>query len=554
VDKDSLKIMSSTIKMHQLSSEGITLVETLEKKREPMPNMEAIYFITPSEESIDILLSDFKSGSLYKAAHVYFTEEIPEHLFKTISKSEAAKKMKSLVEVNISFTAYESKVFHLDVEPTSSVVYSHESQGLLERMAEQLATLCSTLGEYPSIRYRAECGMNQKLAEILSQRLKSYKEAEPTMGEGQEKAKSQLIILDRGFDIKSPLLHELTFQAMAYDLLNIKNDVYKYTTSLDAPKEVILDENDDLWDELRHQHIADVSTLVQQKFKKFRDDKKIISSSGDKEKTSVRDLALMIKKTPQHQAEMSKFSLHMNVAEECMKNYTGYIDKLCKVEQDLATGTDAYGERFKDPMKNIVPVLLDADVTSNDKIRIILLYILYKQGISETNLNRLLEHAQITQEKSLVLKNMEKLGVTIVDDKSKSQSWSPKRKDRITESTYQMSRWTPIIKDIIEDAIDNKLDESHFPYQNDQRGLSKRANAPTSNRYGRWHKDKGEQTRNVSRVIVFILGGATYSEARSGYEVSKEKSSTWEVIIGGDTHLLKPEDFLYNVANLELVS
>ena len=39
-----------------------------------MPNMEAIYFITPSEESIDILLSDFKSGSLYKAAHVYVTE------------------------------------------------------------------------------------------------------------------------------------------------------------------------------------------------------------------------------------------------------------------------------------------------------------------------------------------------------------------------------------------------------------------------------------------------------------------------------------------------
>ena len=39
-----------------------------------MPNMEAIYFITPSEESIEILMSDFKSGSLYKAAHVYVTE------------------------------------------------------------------------------------------------------------------------------------------------------------------------------------------------------------------------------------------------------------------------------------------------------------------------------------------------------------------------------------------------------------------------------------------------------------------------------------------------
>ena len=109
-----------------------------------------------AEESVKLLMEDFsKSVTQYKAAHVYFTEAIPDHLFKTLSKSAAGKMVKSLVEVNISFTPYESKVFSLELQPNLSLAYSPDRSGMLERMAEQLATLCCTLGEFPSIRYRA---------------------------------------------------------------------------------------------------------------------------------------------------------------------------------------------------------------------------------------------------------------------------------------------------------------------------------------------------------------------------------------------------------------
>merc|ERR1712106_645782 len=367
VDKLSIRVVSSCTKMHQLSAEGVTIVETLEKARQPMHSMEAIYLLTPTEESVNSFISDFQSStsSTYKAAHVYFTEAIPDQLFKSLSRSGAAKKMKSLVEVNISFTPYESQVFSLDCQPSYSLFNSGKGtpaqSSYILKMAEQLATLCSTLEEFPSIRYRGECDGTRQLAMVLQDRLDKYKADQPSMGGGVEKAKSQLIILDRGFDITSPLLHELTFQAMAYDLLDIHNDVYKYEASQGAMKEAILDENDDLWEELRHQHIAVVSQNVTKKLKKFNSDKRIQSGP---DKSSIRDL----------------------------------------------------GEMIKNQMRNIVPVLLDQNVTIIDKIRIILLYIQSKNGISSENLMKLVQHAQIPEEQTLAIRNMAHLGVNVVVD------------------------------------------------------------------------------------------------------------------------------------------
>uniref|UniRef100_A0A674I6F4 Syntaxin binding protein 2 n=1 Tax=Terrapene triunguis TaxID=2587831 RepID=A0A674I6F4_9SAUR len=327
MDHPSMRILSSCYTMSDIVDEGIMLMEDINKPREPIPSLEAIYLLSPVEKSVQALINDFQGTPTftYKAAHVFFLNSCPKPLFKMLEKSRITKATKTLKEINMAFLPYESQVYSLDrpqiFHEWFSPHRSLEKNEQLAMLAEQIATLCETLEEYPAICYRKDHEDNFHLAHAVLAKLKVFKVYEPSMGEGPDNARSQLLIVDRSFDLMSPLLHELTYQAMAYNLLSIENDIYKYemTGTSDSREEALLDENDELWVQLRHMHIADVS--------KGQD---LTTSSLQ---ANIQDLSQILRKMPKYQRELNKYSTHLNLAKHCMRHFKGTVEKLCSVEQ-----------------------------------------------------------------------------------------------------------------------------------------------------------------------------------------------------------------------------
>jgi len=86
MDSSALKVFSSCCKLFDVYKAGLYHVERLEKKRKKYPNTDAIYFISPTIESIQILLNDFKKEDkaagtkkvkpLYGGVHLCFSSRV----------------------------------------------------------------------------------------------------------------------------------------------------------------------------------------------------------------------------------------------------------------------------------------------------------------------------------------------------------------------------------------------------------------------------------------------------------------------------------------------
>jgi syntaxin-binding protein 1 len=136
VDDHTLSIISAACRLSDLMQKNITVVEKLEKVRQPFPKMEAVYFIAPIEESAKLFYEDLQKKK-YDAYHVYFSNIAPSSIIKIIGASKNKTLVKTCVDLNLDFLAVEANLFTFKDEKDIKKTFFDKQP---EAYAEEIAT------------------------------------------------------------------------------------------------------------------------------------------------------------------------------------------------------------------------------------------------------------------------------------------------------------------------------------------------------------------------------------------------------------------------------
>ncbi|XP_020581596.1 SNARE-interacting protein KEULE-like [Phalaenopsis equestris] len=600
MDKLTVKIMSCSCKMANITYEGISLVEDIYKRRQPMPSMDAIYFIQPTRENVVMFLSDMSGRSpLYKRAFVFFSSPISKELVNHIKSDASVRpRLSTLSEMNLEYFAIDSQGFISDHEraleelfgDTAEISLAHNAT--LQTIATRIATVFASLKEFPYVRYRAAKSsldastmtsvrdlIPTKLAAIVWHCLAKYRSSIPDFPQTET---CELLILDRSVDQIAPIIHEWTYDAMCHDLLNMDGNKFVHEVpskagSTSEKKEVLLEDHDPIWVELRHAHIADASERLHDKMTNFISRNKaaqIHHGSRDGGELSTRDLQKMVQALPQYSEQIDKLSLHVEIAGKINKVIReAGLRELGQLEQDLVFGDAG--------TKDLINFLrTNQDVTPENKLRLLMIFAaIYPEKFEGDKGEKLMQLARLSPDDMNAVYNMRYL--TLPDLKKTSGGFSLKfevhkkqaaRKERTDEEeTWQLSRFYPVIEELIEKLSKGELPNNEYQCMNDpspsfhetsngtpvRTTSSQPAHSMRSRRPATWarprNSDDGYSSDSVlkyasndfkhmgQRIFIFIIGGATRSELRVAHKLT---SKLKREIILGSTSIDDPAQFI----------
>ena len=160
---------------------------------------------------------------------------------------------------------------------------------LMHEMANKLFTVCAIHMEYPYIQYQGDSEFSRVMAMLLHNLFSEFY-TDDMMGYVRE-PRGKILLLDRSFDLISPVAHDFFYQTNVNELRE-GIGLSKKEIKIDG-KPVNLNDSDELWVKLRNLHAVEAFFYAREEVGQI-----VNVSKTDTSKMDVSAMTDMIRKLP----------------------------------------------------------------------------------------------------------------------------------------------------------------------------------------------------------------------------------------------------------------
>ena len=575
-------LMMTSNKSKSKSLEKVVVVPSREE--ESLRFVKAVCILRPTNENVNALCERLRDGgngtstsSSYGEFHVFFTNAIDERKLRAIAKADArggGNKVKQIQEIFCDVIAMDECAFVIDSRDCfkEDAVRAFDPNGgmrkrvgnnnssfqrtnyeyalmcdpswgvrngtpLIDRCVEGVTSVCLALKRPPMFRYSAKSNIARRIAED-AQRVAS--EREPGLfdfGRRNDEGYCHVLIVDRFDDCVTPLLTQWTYQAMVHEIFGISSsnrvrapDVQKISKK---PEEFILSSREDaFFRDHKYDDYGDVGAAVKKYVDDFANERS--KTTASKSTASVDDVAKFVERFPEFRQKSATVAKHVQLVHTLSKVINDrQLMKVSEIEQELAcAGTSVNGLE-----KQVEEIVNDPSFGESEKVRLVALYCLRR----ETEAPQICQHLIRVLSNHVGGKRIDALDCMLrrggenarTSDLFGTKTIAARMRTSVSalkgaENVY--TRHVPLVRSLVAQCVNGKLPASEY--------------SPT------WDGFTPECSKKPAEIIVFIVGGATYAEARAvaKFNASKE-SNNIKVTIGGYS-MLHQSRFIENLANV----
>ena len=358
LDEKSSHLISNYFTMADLISKGIFSIELLRKMRKPFETYHAIYIISNTPESIDLLVKDFDYNSedkthfsFYKNCHVYLIDPLTKNknVLNSMMNEYFLRKIKTFKEIFFDFIALDRNLYYFGEEynfnPIYQLFFIQDNKLQNNICIKKLYSICLITQTFPNIIYFIHDSNCKYIAENLSEKLETYYTNHKKIVKN-----GTLLITSRLLDLPGPIQFDLNYDHLLFESYKNNSDPEKKMINIDlqgnGKQKIILDHNDSLYDKYRLFNIYDVLNTLPTDLDKFNQSD-IAKVNKVSQMESLNEMDQAIKNFNEYQYMTKLFSQHLDIAkrvnESCKKRN---IINLVDMQSTIMAGEDEKGSKI----------------------------------------------------------------------------------------------------------------------------------------------------------------------------------------------------------------